>query len=131
MTTQRPGRAERLFFVLAIVFLAEAVIPLLLHGAEVDVVLAPEGEPVLQVVSYGIYLVTVALFVRRLGSLLPLLARNWLLLAIALLAILSSLWSLDPALTLRRGAALLATTLFGIYLAARFPPPELLRLLGV
>lgn len=54
----------------------------------------------------------------------------WLIL-LALLAVASAMWSIDPELSFRRGVALLATTLMGVYLAARFDWLTALRLLGV
>lgn len=53
----------------------------------------------------------------------------WLV-ALALLAIASTLWSIDPELSFRRGIAVLATTLMGVYLAARFDWLTALRLLA-
>jgi O-antigen ligase len=46
------------------------------------------------------------------------------------LALTSALWSEAPLLTLKRGAVLGGTTLFGIYIASRFRPRELLLLLA-
>jgi O-antigen ligase len=42
----------------------------------------------------------------------------------------SAIWSIDPELSFRRGIALLATTMMGVYLAARFDWLSALRLLG-
>lgn len=53
----------------------------------------------------------------------------WLV-ALALLAIASTVWSIDPELSFRRGIAVLATTLMGVYLAARFDWLTVLRLLA-
>jgi exopolysaccharide production protein ExoQ len=53
----------------------------------------------------------------------------WLM-ALALLAIASTMWSIDPELTFRRGIAVLATTLMGVYLAARLDWLAALRLLA-
>lgn len=53
----------------------------------------------------------------------------WLVI-LALLAIASTLWSIDPELSFRRGVAVLATTLMGVYLAARFDWLTALRLLA-
>jgi O-antigen ligase len=51
---------------------------------------------------------------------LPLLAAAaWPVLALALFAFLSAFWSDDPALVVRRAGTVTATTLFGVYLAAR------------
>ena len=52
---------------------------------------------------------------------------------IALLAVTAAsfLWSLDPSLTQRRSIAVVATSLAGFYLAARYDWRTLLRLMGV
>ena len=54
---------------------------------------------------------------------------KWIL-ALLLVALLSSAWSQDPTLTLRRAMVLCATTIFGIYFATRFEVPDQLRLLA-
>jgi len=43
----------------------------------------------------------------------------WPVLALAVFAFLSAFWSDDPALVIRRAGTVTATTLFGVYLAAR------------
>ena len=59
------------------------------------------------------------------------LLRSPLLVMLALLAIASALWSIDAELSFRRGVAVLATTLLGVYIAARFDWLGALRLLAV
>jgi hypothetical protein len=44
-------------------------------------------------------------------------------------AFASCLWSLDPAITLRRAASLLGTTLLGVFIGYSCPPPRLMRAL--
>jgi exopolysaccharide production protein ExoQ len=43
----------------------------------------------------------------------------------------SSLWSIDPSLTLRRAHALVFTTLFALYLGARFNGQELTQIIAI
>jgi O-antigen ligase len=52
----------------------------------------------------------------------------WLAL-LALLAVASSLWSLDPTMTLRRSIPFALAGLFGVYFAVRFPPSRQLAIL--
>lgn len=52
----------------------------------------------------------------------------WLAL-FALLAVASSVWSLDPSVTLRRSIPFALAGLFGVYFAARFPPARQLAIL--
>jgi exopolysaccharide production protein ExoQ len=54
---------------------------------------------------------------------------KWIL-ALLMVAFASTAWSQDPIITLRRAAVLCATTVFGIYFAARFDVPNQLRLLA-
>lgn len=49
---------------------------------------------------------------------------------VAMLALLSVQWSGAPDWTMRRAVALLMTTLFGVYLAGRFEPRMLLKLIA-
>jgi O-antigen ligase len=58
------------------------------------------------------------------------LARNPALPILLLLAWASILWSISPEDTLRRAAAVTATTLFGVYLGSRFHQLELAELAG-
>jgi O-antigen ligase len=64
---------------------------------------------------------------RTFASAIP---KAWPLLALSVLAVASSLWSDVPGVTFRRGLVLLATTLFGVYLGARFRPDRQLFLLA-
>lgn len=52
----------------------------------------------------------------------------WLVL-LAALAVASSAWSIDPLVTLRRSIPFALAGLFGVYFAARFPPPRQLAIL--
>jgi exopolysaccharide production protein ExoQ len=54
----------------------------------------------------------------------------WPVLGLAALATLSIAWSIQPMLTVRRSASLLASTLLGIYLGERFSIEQLARLLA-
>lgn len=53
----------------------------------------------------------------------------WLVM-LAILAMISALWSINPELSFRRGTAVFATTLLGLYLAARYDWIAALRLLA-
>src|SRR5215467_1522124 len=106
-----------------------------LSGAVLSLVLdtegtALEGNPawrlVLAVTYLGVALVLLpwyrdALFVVR---------RNWSLVALLLLALLSSLWSEMPDLVLRKCIALFGMTLYGVALAVRVSLQEQLRVLS-
>ena len=54
---------------------------------------------------------------------------KWII-ALLLLSFLSTGWSEDPAITLRRACALCVTTAFGVYFATQFDVPKQLQLLA-
>lgn len=58
------------------------------------------------------------------------LGQNKLLVVLTLFILISSLWSVEPSVTLRRAAAYGLTTTFCIYLALRFRPVEILTLVA-
>jgi exopolysaccharide production protein ExoQ len=94
------------------------------------VVNASEGDPVTQAVWLLVYLVVSLLFLVRWRYLIGVALRDKLLLLLTALAIVSVLWSVAPDVTVRRGVALIGTSLFGVYLAGRFGEAEMLRLLA-
>lgn len=55
----------------------------------------------------------------------------WPLMLLIAIAWLSNLWSVDPETTWRRDIALTITTLFGIYLFARWELPDALKILSI
>ncbi|CAA9319106.1 MAG: hypothetical protein AVDCRST_MAG93-5659, partial [uncultured Chloroflexia bacterium] len=107
-----------------------ALIPLLIRqGAQGDQELA-QGDPLSQVVWLGVYATTSLLIVTRWRRFLWVATRDKLLLLLVGLAVVSVVWSVAPAITLRRDVALLGTTLVGAYFAMRYEPGEQLRLLA-
>lgn len=107
-----------------------ALIPLLVsHGAQGDQDLA-QGDPLSQVVWLGVYATTSLLIVTRWRRFVRVATRDKLLLLLVGLALISVVWSVAPAITLRRDVALLGTTLVGAYFAMRYEPGEQLRLLA-
>lgn len=83
------------------------------------------------IVVTGVYLWGGVIVVARWRRVLNAALAAWPLLAFAVLAPISALWSVDPVLTLRRSVLVLASTLLAIYLGARYPLPKLARLLAV
>src|SRR5919198_1395053 len=81
----------------------------------------------IQMVMYGVTLSFIVLHWRKFTS--GGRAGGWVL-ALALLALASTLWSSDPAFTLRRSLVLIATTGFGIYFGSRYEPRRQVRLLA-
>jgi O-antigen ligase len=76
-----------------------------------------------------LYVAAVARLAQRSGSewLSWMLTHQPALSVLLTLAFASCLWSLDPALTVRRAASLLGTTLLGVFIGYSCPPPRLMR----
>jgi O-antigen ligase len=131
MTAQ--PRITRLEFALAgltLFMFAEAFLPRLLAPGPADVTGEVPESTLLRYLWLPFYgLIAVGLFFAMGQAWRAAVRAPWLIL-LAFLAIGSALWSIDPELSLRRGVALLATTMMGVYLAARFDWLTALRLLG-
>lgn len=131
MTAQ--SRITRLEFALAgltLFMFAEAFLPRLLAPGPADVTGEVPESTLLRYLWLPFYgLVAVGLFLAIGQAWRAVLGAPWLIL-LALVAMASALWSIDPELSFRRGIALLATTMMGVYLAARFDWLSALRLLG-
>jgi exopolysaccharide production protein ExoQ len=92
---------------------------------------ADSGMPLMQGLWAALYAITFGLAFKHSTQLISSLRRNvWLVLLLAF-TVSSVFWSDDPTLSLRRGVALVCTTIFGLYFAERYPLHQQLRLLGV
>jgi O-antigen ligase len=126
----RIGRVEYALAGLTLFMFAEAFLPRLLAPGPVDASgVVPESTFLrfLWLPFYG--LIGVGLVLTARDAFRTMLRSPWLVM-LALLAIASAMWSIDAELSFRRGIAVFATTLFGIYLAARFDWIGALRLLA-
>src|SRR5690606_38300653 len=96
----------------------DALLPALLGGDVLDV--NADGNPIIQAVWTGIYLVAGSLFVARWRDIRWHLRHEKWLVALIGLAVASILWSAAPAVTARRAIALVGTTMVGLLLGTRF-----------
>lgn len=122
--TKIPRFAEKGFVVSALLISSGAITRLRGLGP------ASMSDSLLQVIWFGIYVITLfLLFVlrNRAVKVVAVDKLSWVLVGIALC---STLWSPVAEITLRRSIALVGTNLFGIYLAARYNLDEQLRLLA-
>lgn len=122
------GILEKGFVVSALLILTGVVLPF--GGSSGSSENNLEGNPVTQAILYAIYGLTFALVFVRWKHVVHVATKDRLLLMLVGLALASALWSDVPLLTLRRGIALVLTTLFGVYLAMRYSIREQLRLLA-
>ena len=89
-----------------------------------------EGNPTWRLVLAIGYLGVAVVLLPWYREILIVLRRNWSLVALVFLAMLSSLWAEKPDLVFRKGIGLFGTTLFGIALAVRFSFQDQLRILS-
>lgn len=127
----KPVLWEKIFVLIVIFFSTGAVLPLLqtVSGAVYGPV---QGNVAMQVLWAGIYavaLITLYLLLTRLRHAARIAGRDKLLWLLVGLALVSVFWSEAPAVTLRRGIALLGATAFGFYLAVRYTRREIVELL--
>lgn len=116
---------ERGFGVLLLLLFSQALLgPLFADAAD------PEASSVLRLIWPPVYAATLVLMLARPGAVLRHLGAAWPILALVALAMASTSWSVDPAITLRRSIALVFTTLFGIWLASAFSWRDLLRVVA-
>lgn len=129
MTRASAGKWEIAAAAVTLFMFAEAFLPRLLAPAVTTPGEVPESTLLryLWLPFYG--LVGIGLLAAGRETLRAIAASPWLIL-LAVLAIASAAWSIDPELSFRRGIAVLSTTLLGVYLAARFDWLTALRLLG-
>lgn len=120
--------AEKVFTILALLLFSGAVLVLVRQKSGAA---NPEGDPLFQIIWFGIYGITFCLLAVQWRGFTRL-PRNLdkPILLLTGVALLSYYWSDMPQLTLRRSVAMAGTTLFGIYLATRYSPREQLRLLA-
>lgn len=116
---------EKAFAGIVLFLSTGALLPLLLVGDQADRG-NPESSIVIRAVWALIYLITVGLLARRWKNTLWLATRDIALLGLLAIAILSVLWSAVPDVTLRRGIALMGTTMVGVLLAQRFTFDEVI-----
>lgn len=119
---------EKAFTVLSLLLFSDAFISLLRRRAGF-VLDSTEGDAVMQVFLFGVYVVTCFLILVRWQKTLQVAMAEPLLMVLLAIALLSVLWSVAPMVTLRRSIALVGTTLFGVYFATRYSLKEQLKLL--
>ncbi len=83
-----------------------------------------------EILTYGIYPISFLLMLPRWKQIIRIAIREKLLWVFIGLVLLSVLWSAAPEATVFRSFILVGTTLFGVYLAARYSLNEQLRLVA-
>lgn len=115
-----PRLAEKGFVILSLLFLTDPVV----------LFQAWELNPVKKVFSLVIHLGIILLIVAWRKKIVCIFIKEKFLWALIGIALLSVLWSVAPGVSLRQSLVLVRSTLFGVYLAARFSVKEQVRLLA-
>jgi exopolysaccharide production protein ExoQ len=89
------------------------------------------GNPIWRLILTITYLSVAVVLVAHYRETLFVVRRNWFLVALVVLALVSCLWAETPDLVLRRSIAVFGTTLFGFALAVRLSLAEQLRLMSL
>jgi O-antigen ligase len=122
--------AERVLMVMLLSLTSGAYLPLLGNtlGSEGN---GPEASPLTHVFLLPLYAALSCVIVTHPRGFSRVAWRAGPALALVGLACMSTLWSIEPSLSLRRGISLLAPTAVGIVLTLRFEKRESLRLLAI
>ncbi len=118
------GRLEFALLVLILLVFSEAILPRLLTSED-----AVDGSPILRLLWLPIYAIALVGAVWKVRDIFRVCVRLPFLMALLTVCALSFLWSIDPALSMRRSFAILMTTLAGLYLGTRYSWQTLLRAL--
>jgi exopolysaccharide production protein ExoQ len=123
------------FVILVLMLTAEALWPFLYpdytYPPEESTIDRVQGTAMVQIVWSGVYGITVLLILPRLKQFFYFITRDKILLLLLIIVLVSVFWSVAPNVTLRKSVAFAGTTLFGTYLAMRYRPIELVRLLAL
>ena len=91
----------------------------------------PEGGEVLRLIWPPVYLLALALIALNPAPVLRTAVNAWPLILLGALTLISAAWSIDPALTVRRGLAVVMTLVFAVWLASRYSWADMIRLIAV
>ncbi len=119
--------AEKAFVVLTLFFSTAALIPVLLDTEEAS---GQPVDPLTPILFSSIYAVTLLLIVVRRKSFMRVATKEifiWLLVGLAMASVY---WTFAPELTPRRSLLLLGSTIFAVYVSARYSLREQLEFLA-
>ncbi|MEO1323647.1 MAG: O-antigen ligase [Pseudomonadota bacterium] len=120
------GRAEFVLLVLILLVFSEGLLPRLLSSED-----SVDGSPLLRFLWLPIYATALAGALWKVRDIAAVCIRLPFLMGLLAVCALSFLWSIDPALSMRRSFAILMTTLAGLYIGTRYNWQTLLRGLAV
>ncbi len=119
---------EKIFVGASLFIFTGAVVPLLNRPGGVYSV-AVDADATSSAIRGFVYAVSAALAFRYREPFVRALLANVAVIAASVFAGISVAWSVDPSVTARAAALLVATTLFGAYVGVRFSAAEVLRMM--
>lgn len=119
-------KAEIVLLFLILIMFSEGLLPRLFAAEE-----SAEGSPILRLMWLPVYAMTLALIAWKAKETAITMLRMPFMIGLLGLAAFSFLWSIDPALSQRRGIAIVMSTLAGIWIGTRYDWRTLLRVLGL
>ena len=136
-TNARPGKLcsafEQLFVLLLLLSsmnVITALTPSSKEQTELKAFSAANVDMTSVAIEAGLYAYGSILLLMRWRRVLRAARRVWPLVALAVLACISTIWSVQPMVTLRRSVLLLAGTMFAIYIGERYSIEAFARLLA-
>lgn len=129
---QAPGAPSAVDWTVAfgsLFVLSKAVLMLIITGGEQGMIDLIEGSFLFQGLAAVVYAVCLARTLKQLAYAHRLLRDNPLLAALIALAFVSTLWSVEPGITLRRSLALFGTTGVAVFIATHFSARDFEKLL--
>lgn len=120
---------ENVYSIVAIIIFSGAIIQNVRTAGEGYDITAADSDIISQLIWLFLYVTTAFLLLLNWRSVRSMKVDKWLLLLVGF-AIFSVFWSGEKFITLRRSIALIGTTLFSLFLAVKYTPEELLRLLA-
>lgn len=120
-----PALEAGMALVLMLLFSQALIGPLLI--SETD----PDGGEALRLIWPPVYLVALVLIALNPALVMRVMMRSWPLVLLGALTLISAVWSIDPGTTMRRGLGVVMTLAFGLWLAARYSWPDLIRLVAL
>jgi O-antigen ligase len=124
----RRAAAERIVVIAVLVLSTTAGLPGITQS--VQTADTQTAEPTPQWAWYALYGIVVVLCLRHSRELIGVAMRSRILLVVVGWTLLSVFWSDATSLTLRRSVALALTTLFGLFIAARYDRDEIFDLVS-
>jgi len=127
----RPGALEYAFLYAAGVLFGTKLGNVLFMGpATATGITGVTESPAMQLVWLGIYATVGLLAVLQWRTSVFLVSRSPLVFALIVLTVLSAAWSIEPQTSLRRGLAVLGSSLYAVYLVGRLPFRDIVLLLA-